>query len=272
MVTTPQRVALVTGASSGIGRAAATALVGAGFQVVGTSRNAAGTLPAAGITYIDLDVTDDTSVSHAVDEVIDRFGRIDVLVNNAGVGSSGAAEDSSIELDMRVFNINVFGVMRMTKAVLPHMRAQGAGRVVNISSIVGIIPQPYMAAYAASKWAIEGYTESVDHEVREHGIRVVMVEPAWTNTDFEANNLVGDRPVDAYASQRRVFADYMVDAVKNGDASSVVASSILAAASDRAPKLRYPAGKRVAPVSRMRRYVPTGAFDAQLRKLNRLPR
>ena len=139
------------------------------------------------MTFLDLDVASDESVAAVVQQVIERFGRIDVLVNNAGIGSAGAAEESSVAQDQSVFDINVFGVIRMTKAVLPHMRAQGSGRIINISSVLGFVPAPYMAVYAASKHAVEGYSESVDHEVREHGVRVLLVEPAYTNTGFEAN-------------------------------------------------------------------------------------
>ena len=271
-MTTTKRVAVVTGASSGIGAAAASALVDAGFEVVGTSRRAASLIAPPGVTLIDLDVTSEESVAAAVGEVIERFGRIDVLVNNSGIGASGAAEDSSVELDRRVFDVNVFGVMRMTKAVLPHMRAQGQGRVVNVSSVLGFIPQPYMAAYASTKWAIEGWTESLDHEVREHGIRAVMVEPMWTNTGFDAKMLQADQPLPAYASGRKAFAGYMAEALKQGDPAAVVAASIVSAAKDPKPKARYAAGRRVGPLSMVRRYVPHSAFDAQIRKLNRLPR
>jgi NAD(P)-dependent dehydrogenase (short-subunit alcohol dehydrogenase family) len=179
---TASPVALVTGASSGIGRAAALALVNAGFAVVGTSRNAANAGPLAGVTFLDLDVASDESVRSLVGEVIERFGRIDVLVNNAGVGAVGAGEESSINQAKEVFDINVFGLIRMTNAVLPHMRAQGSGRVVNVSSVLGLIPAPFMAVYAATKHAIEGYSESVDHELREHGVRMLLIEPAYTST------------------------------------------------------------------------------------------
>src|SRR5207245_670857 len=145
MTTTP--VALVTGATSGIGQAAALALADAGFEVIGTGRNTARTVAHDGVTLLDLDVSDDASVNSAVQRVIDRFGRIDVLVNNAGIGSAGAAEESSIAQAQRVFDINVFGVMRMTKAVLPHMRVQGSGRIINISSVLGFLPAPYGAVY-----------------------------------------------------------------------------------------------------------------------------
>ena len=136
------RVALVTGASGGIGEAAARALLGAGFTVYGTSRRAAAGETRGGVVFLPLDVTDDGSVAGAVREVLERSGRIDVLVNNAGIGSSGASEDSSLAQDRTVFDVNIFGTIRMTKAVLPHMRAQESGRVINMSSVGGFAPSP----------------------------------------------------------------------------------------------------------------------------------
>ncbi|MDW6059077.1 oxidoreductase [Streptomyces sp. FXJ1.4098] len=268
---TTRPVALVTGASSGIGKAAALALAAAGHEVVGTSRDTARVTPLKGVTFLDLDVTSDASVTAAVAEVIERFGRIDVLVNNAGIGSAGAAEESSAAQARALFDINVFGVIRMTNAVLPHMRAAHTGRIINISSIVGFMPQPYMAVYAASKHAVEGYSESVDHEVREYGVRVLLVEPAWTSTAFDAASVRPDQPLEVYAQRRQIFEDYMAQAVKDGDAPTVVAKAIAAAATDTKPKLRYTAGAMTGRVRTMRRLVPTRVFDQQLRKLNRLP-
>src|SRR6266567_2682180 len=143
MMTTNRPVALVTGASSGVGKAAAIALAEAGFEVAGTSRNTAKVTPVDGVRFLDLDVASDASVHAAVGQVIERSGRIDVLVNNAGVGAAGAAEESSVAQDQRVFDVNVFGVIRMTKAVLPHMRARGSGRIINISSVLGFVPAPH---------------------------------------------------------------------------------------------------------------------------------
>src|SRR6266540_3526148 len=133
-MTTAKPVALVTSASSGIGKAAALALIDAGFEVVGTSRNTSNVAPLDEVTFLDLDVTSDESVSTAVRHVIERFERLDVLVNNAGTGAAGAAEESSVAQDQRVFDINFFGLVRMKKAVLPYMRAAGTGRIINISS------------------------------------------------------------------------------------------------------------------------------------------
>ena len=151
-------VALVTGASSGIGRATAKALQGAGFRVFGTSRRAAAER-SDGVTMLTCDVTDDASVAKLVDEVLAKAGRIDLLVNNAGMGLLGGAEESSIAQAQALFDVNVFGVLRVTNAVLPTMRRQGKGRIVNLSSVQGFIPAPYFALYASTKHAIEGYSD-----------------------------------------------------------------------------------------------------------------
>lgn len=266
-----QKVALVTGASVGIGKAVAVGLVGAGFTVIGTSRNAAKAEPVAGVHFVDLDVASDSSVEKVIADIIEAHGRIDVLVNNAGIGYSGAAEESSAGQAQQIFDVNVFGVIRLTNAVLPIMRAQKSGRIVNLSSILGIIPQPYMAVYAASKHAVEGYSESLDHELREFGVRVALVQPAWTNTSFEANTIRPDRPLPVYAERRQVFEEFSVDQIKNGDDAATVAKAIVAAATDTNPKMRYAGGSRTASVSKMRRFVPARIFGQQLRKLNKLP-
>ncbi|MFF7160891.1 oxidoreductase [Streptomyces sp. NPDC008086] len=269
-MTTDRPVALVTGASSGIGRETALALVAAGFNVVGTSRDTSRVTPLDGVTFLGLDVADDASVAAVVQEVNERFGRIDVLVNNAGVGSMGAAEETSVEQARSVFDTNVFGVMRLVNEVLPHMRAQRRGRVINVSSVLGFLPQPYMAAYAASKHAIEGYTESLDHEVRDHGVRALIVEPAYTRTGFEANSAKPDTPLHAYAKQRRTVDRVMAEAVRSGDAPAVVARAIVTAATASKPKPRYTAGPLAGRARVLRRLAPAGVFDKQIRKMNQL--
>jgi NAD(P)-dependent dehydrogenase (short-subunit alcohol dehydrogenase family) len=267
---TTRPVALVTGATSGIGRAAAVGLAAAGFDVVGTGRDTSRVQAPDGVILLDLDVSDDVSVAAIVDRVIQHFGRIDVLVNNAGIGSAGAAEESSIGQVQRIFDVNVFGVMRMTSAVLPHLRAQGGGRIINISSVLGFLPAPYGAVYAATKHAIEGYSESMDHEIREQGVRVLLVQPAYTKTGFDASIVQPDLPLAVYAEQRRIADEIVAAAVASGDDPSVVAGVIVAAATDAKPKLRYTAGPLARRVRTLRRVAPTGAFDRQIRKLNRL--
>src|SRR5437764_7140670 len=250
MAAETNQVALVTGASSGIGEAAARALVGAGFTVYGTSRRATPGEKRGEVVFLPLDVTNDESVADAVREVLDRSGHIDVLVNNAGLGVAGAAEESSLEQARALFETNLFGSIRMTRAVLPHMREQGSGRIINVSSVLGFIPAPFMALYAATKHAIERYSESLDHEVREHGVRVLLVEPAYTRTSFDANLLPADEPVALYAQHRVVMDGLIAEAIKGADGPAVVGKTILAAATDTRPKLRYPAGTLARRVSK----------------------
>ena len=269
-MTATRPAALVTGASSGIGKAAALALTAAGFQVTGTSRNTARVTPRGGVTFLDLDVTGDEPGGTAVQQVIGRSGRIDVLASNAGAGTAGAAEESSVAQAQGVFDVNVFGLIRMTWAVLPHMRARGRGRIINISSVLGFIPAPYMAVYAASKHAVEGYSESLDHEVREQGVRVLLVQPAVTSTPCDANMVQADTPLPACAQQRRIFGDVMAAAMKDGDDPAIVARVIVAAATDPKPRLRYTAGPAAGRVSTLRRVVPARVSGKQIRRLNRL--
>ena len=253
---TNKPVALVTGASTGIGKAAAEALVDAGFEVVGTSRNTASVTARGDITFLDLDVTRADSIAAVVDHVMKTYGRIDVVVNNAGIGVIGAAEESSIAQANAIFDVNVFGTFRMMTAVLPIMRAQKSGRIVNLSSVLGFIPAPYMALYAATKHAIEGYSESVDHEVRDRGIRVILIEPAYTKTGFEAKAAKADTPLPVYAAQRKVADTLVSEAMADGDDRTIVAKTIVEAATDSKPKLRYTTGSTAKQVRTLRRIAP----------------
>nr|WP_295469291.1 oxidoreductase [Mesorhizobium sp.] len=268
-MTSNRPVAIVTGASSGIGLETAHALDAKGFRVFGTSRSARE--KAGSISMLACDVTDGSSVQRLIADVLTQAGRIDLLVNNAGTGLVGAAEESSIGQAQAIFDINVFGVVRLTKAVLPVMRRQGSGRIVNVSSVLGLIPAPYSALYAATKHAIEGYTESLDHELRAQGIRAVLVEPAFTRTSFEGNALKPDQPSHAHDAIRSRVEGLLREAVAAGDDPAEVALTVVKAATDAAPRLRYAAGKRARQVSLLRRFVPASAFDKSIRKLNGLP-
>lgn len=264
------KVALITGASAGIGRSAASALAAAGFTVLGTSRHPTHVTPPEGVELIDCDVTDNESVTAAVRQVIGRFGRIDVLVNNAGIGATGAVEDYSIDQAQALFDVNVFGVMRMTKEALPHMRARRTGRIINISSVQGFLPAPFMALYGASKHAIEGYSQSLDHEVRHHGIRSILIEPAYTTTGFEANSTRPDTPQHVYTDQRRTHERVLAEAIADGDDPSIVAATIVTAATDKRPRLQYTAGPLAKKAALLHRLAPPPIFDRQIRKLNYL--
>ena len=263
-------VALVTGASTGIGQATARTLHNAGFRVFGTSRHAAAER-ADGVTMLSCDVTDDASVAKLIEQVLATAGRIDLLVNNAGIGLLGGAEESSIAQAQALFDVNVFGVFRVTNAVLPTMRRQRKGRIVNLSSVLGLIPAPYSALYSSTKHAIEGYSESLDHEVRPFGIRVVLVEPAYTRTSFEENLAKPDQFLGIYDSARAGMNVILRKAFEKGDAPEVVAKTVLKAAIESVPRRRYAAGKIARQVSFLRRFVPEAAFDKSLRKQNGLP-
>ncbi|MFN3625738.1 MAG: oxidoreductase [Hyphomicrobium sp.] len=263
-------VALVTGASTGIGRATAEALRDAGFRVFGTSRRPVSREPD-GISMLSSDVTDDASVAKLVDDVLTRAGRIDLLVNNAGIGLLGGAEESSIAQARALFDVNLFGVLRVTNAVLPTMRRQRSGRIINMSSVLGLVPAPYSALYSSTKHALEGYSESLDHELRAFGIRVVLVEPAFTRTSFESNLTEPDRLLDIYDSARAGGKALVREAMQTGDAPEVVGETVVKAARAAVPRRRYTAGKAARQIRFLRRFVPEGAFDKSLRKQMRLP-
>ena len=236
----------------------------------GTYRRAPATM-STDVECLICDVTRAESVEAAVEEVLARTGRIDLLVNNAGVGLFAGAEESSLDQAKSLFDVNLFGVIRMTNAVLPAMRRQRRGRIVNVSSIMGLIPAPYAALYASSKHAVEGYSESLDHEVRSSGIRVVLVEPAYTRTRFESNLIRADRPLDEYALARSNAEDVIRNVMKTADSPELVAQVVLKAATVVDPRRRYTAGRMAGQVSLLRRFVPAAAFDKSLRKQMRLP-
>ena len=259
-------IALVTGASSGIGKATAERLAKAGYKVYGTSRRGAQTGQRL-FEMLPLDVTSDESVEKAVNEVIRLEGRIDLLVNNAGFGvAPAAAEESSVEQARSIFDTNFMGIVRMTRAVVPHMRQQGSGRIVNIGSVLGFLPMPYGALYAATKHAIEGYSESLDHELRTWGIRVSVIEPAYTKTQFDANLLEPDSKLDEYRDVRAALANKVKQVIAAGDEPGVVADVVLEAASAARPKLRYAAGGLANRLRLLRRFAPAGLLDAAIRK------
>src|SRR4029453_15691038 len=178
-------------------------LAARGYRVFGGVRAPTTTPPLTGVEPVPLDVRDEASVKACVDEVRSRAGRIDVLINNAGVNLVGAVEETSTSQAQALFDTNVIGVLRMIQAVLPGMRRQGSGLIVNISSILGFIPAPYMGVYASTKHAIEGLSDSLDHEVRSFGIRVVLIEPHYTRTSLDAKAAQAEGRIDAYVAQPR---------------------------------------------------------------------
>ncbi len=238
-----RNIILITGASSGIGKACATHLAHQGHHVYGTSRRQRP--PNALYTMLQMDVREDDEVEAGVQEIISREGRLDGVINNAGFGYSGAVEDTSVEEARAMFETNVFGALRVCRAVLPTMRAQGHGTIINIGSIGGIIGLPYQGLYSATKFALHGMTEALRMEIKALGldIDVVLVAPGDIRTDFPANRqttrATEQEGESAYAAHhRRVRAAFEADEL-NGAEPSRVAQIVGKIVRDPAPKARY---------------------------------
>jgi short-subunit dehydrogenase len=261
-----EKIALITGASGGIGLAAGVALIRAGYRVFGTSRQAAPNEVRQGIHMLRCDVTDDESVKLVLKEVVRLAGRIDVLVNNAGRSLIGGAEESSIGQAQSLFDINVFGILRMTNEVLPIMRKQGKGRIINISSVAGFLPGPYTALYNATKHAVEGYSESLDHELRSFGIRVSLVEPVFTRTALGENADKPDGILSVYDKGRSAAISTWRNGIAAGDPVEAVADKVVQAATEKEPSIRYTPGKMAGRLRLMRRFIPEKTFDKSFRK------
>ena len=258
-------VVVITGVSSGIGRAAAEKFAKLGCRVFGTVRSIDKTPPLPGVELVEMDVREDASVERAIKHIIDQAGRISVLVNNAGMSMLGAVEETSVSEAASLFDINVFGVLRTTHAVLPHMRAQRRGRIVNISSVLGFLPAPYMGLYSASKHAVEGLSETLDHEVRQFGIRVTLVEPAYTRTNLDANSPQASSTLADYDRERAIAARAVAHSIDGAPGPDGVADTIVEAALGTWRMRRTPAGQ-ASLLSKLRRFMPAGPVDASLRK------
>jgi NAD(P)-dependent dehydrogenase (short-subunit alcohol dehydrogenase family) len=259
------KVTLVTGVSSGIGREIAQLLAERGARVFGTVRSPRSASSIHGVELVSMEVTDDASVNGAVQSIVQKTGPIQILVNNAGYSLMGALEETSVEEARQQFETNFFGLLRVTNAVLPGMREQGFGRIVNISSVLGFLPAPYMGVYAASKHAVEGYTETLDHEIRRFGVRALLVQPAYTKTNIRGNSTFAKVALEVYADERKRLTDAVQQSIEHGDEPRMVAEAVWSALTAKSPRLRYPVGKGVA-LSRMRRFIPAGMFDKSFRK------
>jgi NAD(P)-dependent dehydrogenase (short-subunit alcohol dehydrogenase family) len=267
------RVVLLTGASSGFGSAIAAAMALDGHHVFATSR-ASGAMPVPGTTHLTLDVTDEISVARCVEEVMRIGTRVDVLINNAGLGIAGAIEDTTVEEARAQFDANLFGVHRMCRAVLPLMRGQGGGLIINMSSLAGQIAIPFQGFYSASKFAIEGYSEALRMEVRPYGIRVCMIEPGDFATAFTANRRMtaASTSTSPYYSRCEAAVRRMAkDEQANKDLSPVIDAVRAIIASDR-PALRYPRANAVQRVfAALRPYLPQAVTEYLIRSTYGLP-
>jgi NAD(P)-dependent dehydrogenase (short-subunit alcohol dehydrogenase family) len=251
-----QKVAIVTGSSSGIGLESALLLARNGYITYATMRSPEKDtsiktvvqkegLP---IRVVQLDVTDDSSVKNAVDHIISEAGRIDVLVNNAGYGLGGALEDLSMEEIKSQYETNLFGLIRVTQAVLPTMRKQRSGRILNLSSGAGIFGYPGGSAYVSTKFAVEGLSESIAYELEPFGIKVILIEPGFIRTNFANVMVVAKKAQDPASPYSELMQKIMASAselAKNASDAELVANVILDAASNPNPRLRYLVGKDV---------------------------
>ena len=251
-----QKVAIVTGSSSGIGLESALLLARNGYIIYATMRSpekdtsikTAVQKEGLPIRVVQLDVTDDSSVKNAVDHIISEASRIDVLVNNAGYGLGGALEDLSMEEIKSQYETNLFGLIRVTQAVLPTMRKQRSGRIVNLSSGAGIFGYPGGSAYVSTKFAVEGLSESIAYELEPFGIKVILIEPGFIRTNFTNAMVVAKKAQDPTSPYSGLMQKIMASAselAKNASDAELVANVILDAASNPNPRLRYLVGKDV---------------------------
>jgi NAD(P)-dependent dehydrogenase (short-subunit alcohol dehydrogenase family) len=259
-----KRVVLVTGATSGIGLACATHLAGRGYRVYGTSRRAGGGQPG-GVAMLVADVTDDHSVEQAVAAVLEREGRLDIVVNNAGMGIAGPVENTSIEEAKRQLEVNFFGAFRVCRAALPALRSR-SGYIVNIGSIGGLIAIPYQAMYSASKFALEGLSESLRMEVRPFGVKVVIIEPGDHKTAITENRTEMSGGTDAYSQSFQAALARTAHDEQSGPGPEQVARLLYRIVNTRNPRLRYtigPATQRAAVW--LKRFLPYSITEYSMR-------
>ncbi len=269
---TNQKVAVVTGSSSGIGYETALALARNGFSTYATMRNLEKAKSISDIAKkenlslytIKLDVTDEKSVNNAIKTIKSDAGRIDVLVNNAGYGLVGSIEDLSMSEIKAQYETNVFGLIRVTQAVLPIMREQKSGTIVNISSIGGKIALPLSSPYIGTKFAVEGLSESIAYDLEQFGIKVIIIEPGAIKTNFDTGMIVAQKSQNSsspYYSAMQKFESTLSSIVKNGSPPSKVAEVILDAINAPSPNLRYTAGDDAAFLAQKRKELPDLEFQ-----------
>jgi NAD(P)-dependent dehydrogenase (short-subunit alcohol dehydrogenase family) len=240
-VDTKKPVALITGASSGFGRETAKALAQRSWQVFGTSRQ---TNPEKNdfCQMLTLDVRDDNSVSNCVEQILHQTPRIDLLVNNAGFGIYCFAEETDLQQAQDIFQTNLFGTARMTNAILPTMRKQRHGRIINVGSLGGLIAMPYRAFYSATKFALEGYTESLSYELAPFNIKISIVEPGFFRTALHQNMLKSTGHIPQYDIIRTQLDKYFGKGLRRTGNPAKVANLIANIAQTKSPKLRYRIG------------------------------
>lgn len=265
-----QRVVLVTGASSGLGLATASLLATRGFKVFGTSRKPP-THWANNFEMLQLDINSDESVNACIQALMQKTGRIDVLVNNAGYELHGAIEETSINEAKSQFETNFFGAVRVVKAVLPIMRKQGRGQIINVSSLAGQVAIPFQGFYSASKHAIEGYTEALRQEVKTFNIRVSIVEPCFFRTGIKSasTSSAAAGSIHDYGEMYQRYLSAAKGHIQNGDDPKLVAETVLRITESDSPRIRYLVGKGKW-IPRIERIVPESMFESRSRRFWKL--
>jgi len=263
---------LITGCSSGFGKATAALFLARGWNVIATMRT-----PQPGLfeecdhlLLLPLDVTQPATIEDAIGKGVARFGKIDVFVNNAGIGYFGAHEAVPDQAVRQLFETNTFGVMAANRAIIPHMRGNGSGTIINVTSSVGIAPMPLVAAYTASKYAIEGFSESLAYETGVLGIRVKIVQPGLApTTHFAANSAAsGAHPIPpAYSGHAARYFQSMQDYASGYTTEEDVAQAVYAAATDEGEELRYPAGADSRMLAELRASLPEQEFIRRIRAM-----
>lgn len=265
------KIVLITGASSGMGRETAKLLAESGYTIYGAARRLErmDDLKALGINPMQMDVADDDSMVRCVNEILAREGRIDVLINNAGFGLYGAVEEVAMKDARYQFEVNVFGLARLSQLVMPHMRAQGSGKIVNISSIGGKMATPLGGWYYASKYAVEGLSDSMRLEVRDFGIDIILIEPGGIRTEWPGiayenlRKISGDTAYKELVEKNKKFFDMM----NKGSEPIVIARLIKRAIEARRPKARYWGGYFAGLTLFARRWLGDRAFDRLIMRL-----
>src|SRR5262245_12520476 len=260
------RVVLITGASSGVGQSTARLLSQRGFTVFGTSRNPSSADGIRGVEMLSLDVCADDSVRGCVEAVVNRNGRLDVLINNAGYELAGALEELSSEEAKAQFETNFFGVVRTVNAVLPLMRKQKRGHIINVSSLTGLTAAPFLGIYSASKFALEGYTEALRQEVKPFNIHVSMTEAGFLKTPMRNHRQLAANRLAEYDPWRERALNAIRDHEEKGPGPEVVAETLLEIVSSRTPRLRYLIGGQAKTVARLRRFLPAGMYESGVRR------
>jgi NAD(P)-dependent dehydrogenase (short-subunit alcohol dehydrogenase family) len=237
------KVVLVTGGSSGIGQAVCQFLADKGYVVYGSSRSATAGEMDGKVKRIALDITSDDSVNACINTIVQAEGRIDVLVNNAGLGIAGSIEETSVDEVKTIFETNVFGTLRVIQAVIPIMREQASGYIINVSSIGGLMGLPFRGIYSSSKFAVEGFTEALSLEVARFGIKTVLVEPGDFNTNINENRYETEvKENSPYLKDYGRILQIIQDEVKNGKDPQIIGEVIYKIINTRKPRLHYKVG------------------------------